>query len=76
MLYPGLSSNQVQEQEIQNKKSLAVTHAKLELDCVTQNDAGFYECVASQGEKTETVATEVRVASKFQNPDLHFGAII
>jgi len=60
LFYPGLSSYSVQEQD---ETSLAVAHSKLELDCVTEKDAGYYECVASQGKATETVGVQVRVAS-------------
>lgn len=62
--YPGHGSNQIAgaSKEAEDK-SLGVTIAKLELECVSEADAGFYECVASQGEKTESVGTEVHVAS-------------
>ena len=38
---------------------------RLELECITEEDAGFYQCVASQGDKVDTVGTEVHVVSKF-----------
>ena len=46
--------------------SLGETISHLSLDCVSENDAGYYECVAhnSNGQKT-TVGTEVNVVSKF-----------
>ena len=46
--------------------SLGETISHLSLDCVDENDAGYYECVAhnSNGQKT-TVGTEVNVVSKF-----------
>ena len=45
--------------------SLGETISHLSLDCVSENDAGYYECVAhnSNGQKT-TVGTEVNVVSK------------
>ena len=46
------------------EKSLGVAHAKLSLDCLTEAAAGYYECVAEQGQKTESVASEVHVVSK------------
>lgn len=44
--------------------SLGETISHLSLDCVSENDAGYYECVAqnSNGQKT-TVGTEVNVVS-------------
>ena len=49
--------------------SLGETISHLSLDCVSENDAGYYECVAtnSNGQKT-TVGTEVNVVSKFIIP--------
>jgi len=55
-----LSATQEAESE---EKSLGVAHAKLSLDCLTEADAGYYECVAEQGQKTESVASEVHVVS-------------
>ena len=45
--------------------SLGETISHLSIDCVDENDAGYYECVAhnSNGQKT-TVGTEVNVVSK------------
>lgn len=45
--------------------SLAITKAKITLGCVDEQDAGFYECVASQqdGQRTQAVGTEVHVVS-------------
>ena len=65
VFYPGHGSNQISgiTQE-EAEKSLGVAHAKLELECISEKDAGFYQCVASQGDKVDTVMTEVRVASK------------
>jgi hypothetical protein len=63
MFYPGGLDLQGSIPEDQDK-ALAVAHAKLELDCVTAKDAGFYQCVASQGPKTESVGTEVHVVSE------------
>merc|ERR1719273_1569872 len=64
VFYPGHGSNQISgiTQE-EAEKSLGVAHAKLELECISEKDAGFYQCVASQGDKVDTVMTEVRVAS-------------
>ena len=56
-----MSATQEAESE---EKSLGVAHAKLSLDCLTEADAGYYECVAEQGQKTESVASEVHVVSK------------
>lgn len=47
----------------QVEQSMALAYAKLELDCITPEDAGFYECVASNGKKSQRFATEVHVAS-------------
>ena len=64
LFYPSLGFDPIKEETKQDETSLAVAHAKLELDCVTEKDAGYYECVASQGKtSTKTVGVEVRVAS-------------
>jgi len=64
VFYPGHGSNEISgiTQE-EAEKSLGVAHAKLELECITEKDAGFYQCVASQGNKVDTVGTEVHVVS-------------
>ena len=66
VFYPGYGdaagiSEETAESE---EKSLGVAHAKLELDCLTEADAGYYECVAEQGAKTESVASEVHIVSE------------
>jgi len=65
MLYSDHGSNEISGfSETENdEKSLGVAYAELDLECVGQEDAGFYTCVASQGDKTETVETEVHVVS-------------
>lgn len=65
VFYPGHGTNQIGEtgQAQGLDKSLGVAIAKLELECISEEDAGFYECVASQGQTTETVGTEVHVVS-------------
>ena len=72
VFYHGHDSNEISgiagiagENSEAAKKSLAVAHAKLELECITEEDAGFYQCVAGQGDKVDTVGTEVHVVSKF-----------
>lgn len=37
--------------QVQDPKSMALAYAKLELDCVSPQDAGVYECRASNGQK-------------------------
>lgn len=65
MFYPGYGSNEISGTAAEGaEKSLGVARAKLELDCVSEKDAGFYECVAIQGKKTQSVATELHVVSK------------
>ena len=70
MLYPGYGSNEVSAAATEGaEKSLGVARAKLELDCVSEKDAGFYECVAIQGKKAQSVATELHVVSKQKKPE-------
>ena len=45
--------------------SLGQTKSKVSLECLTEADAGIYECVVSNGHEKKVVATEVRIASKF-----------
>ncbi len=47
-------------------ESLSETKSKISLDCVSERDAGMYECVAetSSGRKT-SVGTEVHVVSEY-----------
>ena len=47
--------------------SLGQIKSKVSLDCVTEADAGIYECVISNGVEKKTAATEVRIASKLPN---------
>ncbi len=63
MLFSGLD---LEGQEGQDPTALAVTRSRIVLDCVTEADAGFYECVADQGGlgKSEAVGTEVSVVSE------------
>jgi hypothetical protein len=46
--------------------SLGQIKSKVSLDCLTEADAGIYECVISNGQEKKSAATEVRIAS-FQN---------
>ena len=45
-------------------ESLSETKSKISLDCVSEADAGLYECVAQTNSKKTSVATEVHVVSK------------
>lgn len=67
MFHPGHELFQIAQgpknSDEEEQKSLGVAIAKLELGCVTEADAGYYECVATQGENTESVSTEVHVVS-------------
>jgi len=64
VFYPGHESNEISAiSKEEAEKSLGVATAKLELECITEEDAGFYQCVASQGDKVDTVGTEVHVVS-------------
>lgn len=64
VFYPGHESNDISAiSKEEAEKSLGVATAKLELECITEEDAGFYQCVASQGDKVDTVGTEVHVVS-------------
>ena len=44
--------------------SLGQTKSKVSLDCLTEEDAGIYECVISNGREKKSAATEVRIASR------------
>ncbi len=47
-------------------ESLSETKSKISLDCVSEQDAGLYECVAhSAGGRKTSVGTEVHVVSKY-----------
>ncbi len=48
--------------------SLSETQSRIELDCISEEDAGLYECVANTNTgKRASVATEVNVVSKYRN---------
>ena len=44
--------------------SLSQTKSKVSLECLTEKDAGIYECVISNGQEKKSAATEVTIASK------------
>lgn len=50
--------------------SLGQIKSKVSLDCLTEEDAGIYECVISNGQEKRSATTELRVAS-FQNTACH-----
>jgi len=52
------------------KGSLGEVKSKVSLDCLTEEDAGVYECVISNGQEKKTAVTELRVAS-FQDTGCH-----
>ena len=65
VFYPGHSSNEISGIDPEStEKSLGVAYAELEMECVTEEDAGIYTCVANQEDKSQTVETEVHVVSK------------
>jgi len=64
VFYPGHSSNEISGIDPEStEKSLGVAYAELEMECVTEEDAGIYTCVANQEDKSQTVETEVHVVS-------------
>ena len=44
--------------------SLGQITSKVSLDCLTEEDAGIYECVISNGQEKRSATTELRVTSK------------
>ena len=44
--------------------SLGQIKSKVNLGCLTEEDAGVYECVISNGQEKKSATTELRVASK------------
>ncbi len=44
--------------------SLGETVARLTINCVTEKDAGLYECVAENSKEQVSVGTLLKVASK------------
>ena len=46
------------------KGSLGQIKSQVSLDCLTEEDAGVYECVISNGHEKRSAVTELRVASK------------
>ena len=52
--------------------SLGQIKAQVNLDCLTEEDAGVYECVIWNGYETQTTTTELRVESKSLEFSLHF----
>jgi len=49
------------------KGSLGQIKSQVSLDCLTEEDAGVYECVISNGREKKSAATELRVASKLRD---------
>ena len=47
--------------------SLGQIKSKVSLDCLTEEDAGIYECVISNGQEKRSATTEVTVSSKSLN---------
>jgi hypothetical protein len=47
-------------------ESMSETKSRIEIDCISQEEAGLYECVARNDKKKATVSTEVHVVSKFK----------
>ena len=47
--------------------SLGQIKAQVNLDCLTEEDAGVYECVIWNGYETKTTTTELRVESKLMD---------
>ena len=47
------------------KGSLGQIKSQVSLDCLTEEDAGVYECVISNGHEKRSAVTELRVASKY-----------
>ena len=45
-------------------ESMSETKSRISLDCVSEKDAGLYECVAHTDRKKTSVGTEVHVISK------------
>jgi len=52
------------------KGSLGQIKSQVSLDCLTEEDAGVYECVISNGHEKRSAVTELRVAS-FQKTGCH-----
>lgn len=50
--------------------SLGQIKSKVSLDCLTEEDAGVYECVITNGKEKKSATTELRVSS-FQNTRCH-----
>ena len=49
------------------KGSLGQIKSQVSLDCLTEEDAGVYECVIWNGYETKTTTTELRVESKLKD---------
>ena len=45
-------------------ESMAETKSRVEVDCVSQEDAGLYECVASNKKKVDAIATNESLLQK------------
>lgn len=58
----------IDERDLSLEDSLGETIARLTIDCVSENDAGFYECVAENSKQQVSVGTVLNVASKFRLP--------
>ena len=52
------------QSQLKIEDSLGQIKSKVSLDCVTEEDAGIYECVISNGHEKITAATEVTIASR------------
>ena len=45
-------------------ESMAETKSRVEVDCVSQEDAGLYECVASNKKKVDAITTNESLLQK------------
>ena len=46
-------------------ESMSETMSRISIDCVSEADAGVYECVARTSNKKKSVGTEVHVVSTY-----------
>lgn len=52
------------EQNLSLENSLGETIARLTINCVSEKDAGLYECVAENSKEQVSVGTLLKVSSK------------